>query len=122
MKVALIVFRWVGLAASIGALLGDLTLAFTVGLPINLSFLLMIITIPLIPFVAAPSIFAIIVNSIGIAKHAKQQQSIGFGVLQCITITGIPAGVVMIIAASFNKKLAAQDEVVEEVVEYVVEE
>lgn len=105
MKVALIVLRWAGLAASIVALVLDLTILASMAC----------ITLPL-------SVFAIIVNALSIAKHAKQRRSIGAGVLQCITLTGIPAGAMMIVGTCFEKKLAPVEEDAEEVVEEVVEE
>ena len=108
MKVALTVFKWAGMALSILAI----------------PFSLALVGFPCIGLLVA--IYSVIINAIFIAKHVKQQTSVKCGVLQCISIVGIPAGVIAILATSFNKKLlekeAAEEAELQEAVEEVVDE
>ena len=108
MKVALIVLRWAGLAASIAAVLESIISGIA----------LSALCVPVLF-----GIFGVIVNALSIAKHAKQRRSIGAGVLQCctLTFTGVIAGVCMIVGTCFEKKLAPVVEDAEEVVEEVIE-
>ena len=91
MKVALTVFKWAGMALSILAI----------------PFSLALVGFPCIGLLVA--IYSVIINAIFIAKHVKQQTSVKCGVLQCISIVGIPAGVIAILATSFNKKLLEKE-------------
>lgn len=117
MKVALTVLRWAGMGISILAVLYEIFIS----LPTALITLFICLTFPFITF-------SIVINAIAIPKHVREKQSIAMGVLQCCTLTGIPAGVCMIVATCFRKKLNPTAEVetmvdeAEAVVNDVVEE
>ena len=98
MKVALTVFKWVGMGFSITAMLESI--AFIIS--------------PLFLF----GIYGTIVNAKAISKHLKEQQTVKMGVLQCISIRGVIPGVMMFLANDFRNKLeTAETAEVEETVE-----
>ena len=95
MKVALTVFKWVGMGFSIAAMLESI--AFIIS--------------PLFLF----GIYGTIVNAKAILK---EQQTVKMGVLQCISIRGVIPGVMMFLANDFRNKLeTAETAEVKETVE-----
>lgn len=98
MKVVFSVFKWTGFSLSLSALLYEVF----VTIPSAILSMMICFTFPFV-------IFSIIVNSIAILKNKNNMPSIALGVLQCITITGIFAGVCMIVAACLKKKALANN-------------